>query len=75
MTYVRKDVPPVLTVHGDADATVPYSHGVKLTKALREAGATTEMITVPKGVHGFPRETQDQLFPKIFEFLKKHGVM
>ncbi|MBI2688715.1 MAG: alpha/beta hydrolase [Acidobacteria bacterium] len=75
MTYVRKDVPPILTIHGDADATVPYEHGVNITKALTEAGAHAEMIPVPKGQHGFPKETSDQLYPKIFEFLKKHGVM
>ncbi|MEO6760568.1 MAG: alpha/beta hydrolase, partial [Saprospiraceae bacterium] len=63
MTYVRKDVPPVLTLHGDADATVPYEHGVNITKALLQAGAHAEMIPVPKGAHGFPRETQDQLYP------------
>jgi acetyl esterase/lipase len=75
MTYVRKDVPPVLTIHGDADATVPYEHGVNITKALTQAGAQAEMIPVPRGPHGFPRETQDQLYPKIFQFLKRHGVM
>jgi len=75
MTYVRKDVPPVLTVHGDADPTVPYQHGVNITKALTTAGAKTEMISVPKGGHGFPKETQDQLYPRVFDFLKKHGVM
>ncbi|HEU0123531.1 MAG TPA: alpha/beta hydrolase [Bryobacteraceae bacterium] len=75
MTYVRKDVPPILTVHGDADATVPYEHGVKLTKALKDAGAEAELIPVPKGPHGFPKETLDGLYPQIFEFLKKHGAM
>lgn len=74
MTYVRRDLPPILTVHGDADATVPYEHGVNLTKALTEAGAKTEMISVPKGPHGFPVEVQDRIYPQIFEFLKKHGV-
>jgi acetyl esterase/lipase len=75
MTYVRKDVPPVLTVHGDADATVPYSHGVKITKALTEAGAQAELISVPKGGHSFTKETLDRLYPRIFEFLKKNGVL
>jgi len=75
ITYVRKDVPPVLTLHGDADPTVPYEHGVSITKALTKAGAAAEMIPVPKGGHGFPRETQDKLYPLIFAFLKKHGVM
>jgi acetyl esterase/lipase len=75
MTYVRKDVPPVLTLHGDADATVPYEHGVRLTKALVDAGAKAEMISVPKGPHGFPPATLDQLYPKIFAFLKANGVL
>ena len=55
LTYIRKDVPPVLTLHGTVDPTVPYEHGVRLTKALRDAGADAEMISVPNGVHGFPR--------------------
>lgn len=74
MTYVRKDVPAVLTIHGDADKTVPYEHGVKLTRALTKAGAKAEMIPVPKGGHGFPPATLDTLYPQIFEFLAKHGV-
>lgn len=75
LTYVRKDTPPVLTVHGDADAVVPYSHGVNLTRALKQAGAVTELITVPHGPHGFPPATQEELYPRIFAFLKKHGVL
>lgn len=74
MTYVRKDVPPVLTLHGDADATVPYQHGVQLTRALNDIGAEAELIPVPKGGHGFPRDVQDRLYPQIFEFLARHGV-
>lgn len=75
LTYVRKGLPPVLTVHGDADPTVPYAHGVNLTKALTEAGSITEMISVPGGKHGFPKEKLDELYPKVFEFLAKHGVL
>jgi acetyl esterase/lipase len=75
LTYVRKDLPPILTIHGDADATVPYSHGVNLTRALTNAGARAEMIPVPKGAHGFPTETLDSLYPQIFDFLKRHGVL
>ena len=70
MTYVRKDLPPILTLHGDADPTVPYEHGTKLTKALVDKGAKAEMITVPGGKHGFPKETLDELYPRIFAFLK-----
>jgi acetyl esterase/lipase len=75
MTYVRRGVPPVLTIHGDADETVPYEHGVNLTKALRDRGSDAQLISVPQGKHGFPREKLNELYPQIFSFLKSRGVM
>ena len=75
VTYVRKGLPPILTIHGDADQTVPYEHGVNLTRKLRDAGAVAEMISVPGGGHGrFPPETMDSLYKQIFQFLKKQKV-
>jgi acetyl esterase/lipase len=75
MTYVRRELPPVLTIHGDADQTVPYEHGVKLTKALVDAKVKAEMISVPQGRHGFPKEKMNELYPQIFAFLSRNGVM
>jgi acetyl esterase/lipase len=74
MTYVRKEVPAILTIHGDADATVPYDHGVALTKALRDAGADAEMISVPQGGHGFP-EQLDSIYRQIFDFLRQRKIL
>lgn len=73
--YVRKDVPPILTIHGDADPTVPYEHGVELTRALLNAGARAEMISVPQGKHGFPRQKMAELYVQIFDFLQRVGVL
>ncbi len=75
MTYVRRSAPPVLTLHGDADQTVPYEHGVRLTKALRDAGADAELITVAGGKHGFPPEKMKELYADIFRFLEKRGIV
>jgi acetyl esterase/lipase len=76
MTYVRKGLPPILTIHGDADSTVPYEHGVKLTKALRDAGDDAELVSVPQGEHGFPKAKEDEIYEHdIWPFLKKHGVI
>ncbi len=75
MTYVRKDVPPILSIHGDSDQTVPYEHGANLTKALKDAGADAELISVPRGTHGFPKAQLDQLFPQIFAFLQQRGIL
>lgn len=74
INYVRKDVPPILTIHGDADETVPYDHGFSLTKALRDAGAPAEMISIRGGGHGFPPEKMAELYQQIGEFLKRHKI-
>jgi acetyl esterase/lipase len=37
LTYVRPGLPPILTIQGDADPTVPYSHSVRLQEALEHA--------------------------------------
>ncbi len=75
MTYVRRGLPPVLTLHGDQDQTVPYDHGVKLTKALRDSGVDAELITVPKGRHGFPPEKMHELYGDIFKFLAARKIL
>jgi acetyl esterase/lipase len=38
LTYVRPGLPPILTIHGSADLTVPYSHAVRLHEALDMVG-------------------------------------
>ena len=56
---VHKGLPPFL-VHGTADMSVPYEQSVRFQKALREAGVTCDLITVPEGAHG-TREWDERL--------------
>ena len=74
MTYVRKGLPPILALHGDADPLVPYQQSVKLTKAIKNAGGDVELITVPGAKHGFTPREMDALWPQIFKWLKKHKL-
>ena len=53
MTYVRNGLPPILTIHGDADPTVPYIQSVRLHKALTDARVPNELMTMQGGKHGF----------------------
>jgi acetyl esterase/lipase len=75
MTYVRKDLPPILSLHGDVDKTVPYEHSANLTRELKAAGADARLITVSQAGHGFPLATLEEQFEHIFAFLKEKGVM
>ena len=75
LTYVRAGLPPVLTIHGDADPIVPYEHGVRLQQALDEAGVPNELVTVPEGGHGgFTDEQNVRIYAAIRAFLGTHGL-
>jgi len=74
MTYVRRGLPPVLAIHGDADTTVPYEQSVDLIKALKSAGDDAELITVAGGQHGIDAAQLEKLWPQIFKWLKKRKI-
>ena len=75
INYVRPGLPPILTIHGDADPTVPYDHAVRLHEALSKAGVTNQLLTIPGGKHGgFTPEERSRVFSTIREFLEKTGV-
>jgi acetyl esterase/lipase len=70
LTYVRPGQPPVITIHGDHDPTVPYSQAVRLKKALDQAGVKNELVTIPGGSHGgFSDEQTLRAFREIWKFL------
>ena len=52
VTYVTKDDPPHLIVHGDKDPLVPLPQSEKLDKLFDEAGVSSTLITVVGGGHG-----------------------
>jgi acetyl esterase/lipase len=78
LTYVRAGLPPIFTIHGDADPTVPYTQSVRLHKALTDAGVANELMTIPGGKHGFDccnLTQRTNAYTKIREFLTKHHVL
>ncbi len=76
LTYVRAGLPPVITIHGDADKTVPYPEAVRLHEALAKVNVPNQLVTVPNGGHGgFSAEERVQVYTAIREFLTKNGVM
>jgi len=75
LTYVRSDLPPTLTIHGDADPTVPYTHALRLTEALSKADVPNQLLTIPGGHHGgFTPEERTRIFTTIRDFLAKYNL-
>jgi acetyl esterase/lipase len=75
LTYVRAGIPPIITIQGDADPVVPYSHSIRLQEALKNAGVDHELVTISGGKHGnFTRAENQRAFAAIEAFLAKHGL-
>lgn len=60
ITHISPDDPPTLSLHGTADALVPYAQSVALHHALAEAGVPNRLITIERGGHGFNWLTDPQ---------------
>lgn len=75
LTYVRPGLPPIITIHGDADPTVPYAHATRLRDALSTAGVPNELITIPQGGHGnFVAPQRERAWTAIRAFLDKLAI-
>jgi acetyl esterase/lipase len=75
LTYVRSGLPPILSIHGDADPIVPYMQAKRLQEALGKAGGNHELHTVAGGGHGnFNPEQRTAIYLKIREFLARNGL-
>ena len=73
--YVRADLPPILTIHGDEDSIVPYDHATRLHEALGAAGVPNELLTIEGGGHGgFAPDEHQRIYRTIRRFLGEHGL-
>jgi len=74
--YVRRDLPPIITVHGDLDQLVPYPEAVRLHKALDEAQVPNQLVTITGGKHGsWTREQNATAQEAVFHFLERYQVL
>lgn len=69
LTYVDKDDPPFLMVHGDKDPLVPHGQSEILQEALKKAGVANELYTVKDGAHGGFKDAE--VPRKVAGFLKE----
>jgi acetyl esterase/lipase len=76
ITYVRKNMPPLITVQGADDTTVPTSESQALYDALVAASADTALHFVPQAGHGFstPAAAWPDAENAMFTFLVQHGI-
>ncbi|HET9385809.1 MAG TPA: prolyl oligopeptidase family serine peptidase [Gemmatimonadales bacterium] len=72
---VRSSGPPVISIHGDADNSVPYTQSLRLHDTLKKVGVIEELITIPRGGHcGFSRSVTQKAYAAIEDFLRRLGI-
>jgi acetyl esterase/lipase len=68
ITYVSKDDPPFLIVHGDQDPLVPLKQSETFYEALKKAGVDSTLQVVKGAGHGFPGHPEvDQMVLDFFD--------
>ena len=74
ITYVTKDDPPFLIMHGDKDMLVPLHQSELLLDALKKVGVNASLYVVKGGGHGLRggEESQEELFEMVAGFFDKH---
>ncbi len=73
MSMLRKDLPPIITIHGDSDPTVPYPQAVRLHHALEGLKVPNKLVTIPGGKHGgFSVSEMERAHTEIREFLTRY---
>jgi acetyl esterase/lipase len=72
ITYITKDDPPFLIMHGDKDMTVPINQSQIFCDALKSAGVKVTFHTVKGGGHGFSGSEIDKMVNDFFDANLKH---
>jgi acetyl esterase/lipase len=72
ITYVTKDDPPFLILHGMLDCLVPWKQSVILQEALERTGVDSRLILLPSGEHGGRQFDTPANKQAVDDFLDKH---
>jgi acetyl esterase/lipase len=71
LTYVTKDAPPFLVIHGNADVIVPIIHSERLVAKLKENGTPCEFVTFNWRGHGWSGDAARQTTETVTKFLRE----
>lgn len=72
LSFVSKDDPPFLIVHGDADMTVPFEHAKVLHQALKDAKVSTELVAIKGGKHNIAAALEPTAVKQAEAFMRRH---
>ena len=69
---LRKDLEPVLIMHGNKDRLVPLSHSVDLYKDLKKRNVSCSLVMIDGSDHGHTLFWNPQTIDRILKFLREN---
>jgi acetyl esterase/lipase len=72
LTYVSKDDPPVLTIHGDQDSLVPLEQAELLDAKMKEVGASHTLVVLRGQGHLLDAGARDLAQACMYAFFDRH---
>ncbi len=72
ISYVSKDDPPFLIMHGDADSLVPVTQSRQLHAVLRKMGVASKLVIMPGADHGSAAFTESAALHTVLAFFNQH---
>ncbi len=69
ITYVKKDSPAFLFIHGTTDAIVPVDQSTRMAEKLKEAGVDAKVVIYPGEGHGFSGAKNIEALKEMVAFL------
>lgn len=71
VSFVTKEAPPFLIIHGDNDHTVPFAQGEILHDKLEEAGADVTLLVLEGADHADMPFFQEEIWQRIIKFFQE----
>ena len=72
VTYVDRDDPPILTLHGSQDGIVPAEQAKLLDAKMKQAGAPHTLVILEGQPHGFRDDADVVARAAMYAFFDKH---
>ncbi|MCD6395800.1 MAG: alpha/beta hydrolase [Planctomycetes bacterium] len=74
-SYITPDDPPILTVHGSKDATVPFEQAILLHKKLKQVGVENKLYELVGVGHSAPPDSfwvTEEAQQRVLNYLEKY---
>lgn len=71
VTYMDKNDPPIIILHGDTDDIVPFWESKLFYSKLKLAGVTAELVKLPGSGHGGPAFASAETQKTLNDFLQR----